>query len=346
MYNQRTRALVKRAIIEARIRKWFNKPRKKQPSPSILLTKLVKPKKGLQLSLSREERIDFVRLIKKMYRTRKLIRKYREKYSRRPKLFYKKVFGFPPRKFQEVNVIWNTSHIHLIFDKNDLIAFWKKVKWGPGSGGYYSVGDRDIKIKDLRGLISFGRREYYSIETRDIVRHESIHSFEDFVKGKKPPFDKKRFLFYRIKCEMNASLKNFKESKKRRKRKINEWARLGLGVEIREEIEEYLSYNETVKRIRNVKSKIKKSKSKREKKRLRERLNKLKQRLELKKKKKSLFFSLYRKNINQVKKALVVMSTDVLQRIIYETPFERLYKKIPDSVKAFKRIRYEWYRNN
>jgi hypothetical protein len=345
MYNHRTQKLVKKAIVEARIRKWFRSPKKKNISPSKLLTKLVKPKKGLQLNLSRENRIEFVELIKKLYNTRKIILKYRKRYGRNPRLFYKKVFGFSPRNFQSLNIIWNTTHIHFILGKNDLIAFWKKVQWGPGSGGYYSVGDRDVKIKELRGLISFGRREYYSIETRDIVRHEAVHSFEDFVKRKKPPFGKKRFLFYRIKSELNASLKNFKESKNRRKRKINEWARLGLGTEIRDEIDDCLSYNETLKRIRNTKTKIRKSKSKKDKKRLREKMRKLKERLETKRKKRRFYFSLYRKTVNQIKIALEFMPVYVLQRIIYETPFERLHKKIPESVKVYKRINYEWYNN-
>ena len=190
MHNHRTEKLVRKAIVEDRIRKWFNRPSKKEISPSKLLTKLIKTKKGMQLSLSRYERAEFVELIKRMYNTKKIILKYRKKYGRKPKIFYKKVFGFPTRKYQYLNVIWNTFHVHFIFDKNDLIAFWKKVQWGPGSGGYYSVGDRDIKVKEMRGLVSFGRRELDSMETRDIVRHESVHSFEDFVKRKSPPSDK------------------------------------------------------------------------------------------------------------------------------------------------------------
>ena len=63
---------------------------------------------------------------------------------------------------------------------------------------------------------------------------------------------------------------------------INEWARLGLGIEVRDEIDDYLSYSSTLKRIRNTKAKIRKSKIKKEKKILRERLSKLKERLEMK----------------------------------------------------------------
>ncbi|MFH1473261.1 MAG: hypothetical protein ABIE55_00005 [Candidatus Aenigmatarchaeota archaeon] len=343
MYNHRTQSLVRRAIVEARIRRWFNKGRKVEPTPSILLTKIIKPKKGLQINLTREERIKFVNLIKRMYITRKIILKYRNVYGRRPKLFYKKVFGFPTRKSQSMNIIWNTSHIHFIFERNDLIAFWKKIRWGPGSGGYYSVGDRSIKIKDLRGLISFGRREYYSIETRDIVRHESVHSFEDFVKGRKPPIEKKRFLFYRIKCELNAYLKNFKESNKGRKRNVNESARLGLSVEVKEEVEEYLSYKETIKRISNIKTEMRRTKIKKEKMELRKKLNRLKDILDSKKRKRKIYLNLYRKTVREVKKALEIMPTDVLQRIIYETPFERLQKKIPETVRVYKRMKYEWY---
>lgn len=344
MYNHRTESLVKRAIVESRIRRWFNRLKKGKKVPSKQLTEILNPERGIQLRLAKEERKHFVELIKRMYATRKIILKYRKKYGRKPRKFYKGVFGFPPRENQSINIIWNTSHIHFIFEKNDLISFWKRVRWGPGSGGYYSVGDRDIKIQELRGLISFGRREKHPIETRDIIRHESVHSFEDFVKGRKPPISKKRFLFYRIKCELNATLKNFKESEKGRKRKINEWARLGLGIEIRDEIKEYLSYDETLKRIKNTKIEIRKSKSKRERKQLSIKLRKLKERLELKNSKKRLYFSLYRKTANQIKRAIEVIPIYVLQRIVYETPFERLHKKIPDTVKAYKRIKYEWYK--
>jgi hypothetical protein len=38
------------------------------------------------------------------------------------------------------------------------------------------------------------------------------------------------------------------------------------------------------------------------------------------------------------------MPTDVLQRIIYETPFERLQNKIPEAVKVYKKMIYEWYK--
>lgn len=346
MYNHRTWALVTRAITEARIRNWFKKPRKKNPSPSKLLTVLTKPKKGLHLNLTKEERIEFVELIKRMYKTKKMISKYRERYGRKPRLFYKKVFGFSPRKFQSMKVIWNKFHIHFVFDKNDLIAFWRKVKWGPGDGGYYPVGDRDIKIQELRGLISFGRKQNYSIETKDIIRHESVHAFEDLIKKRKPPVEKKSFMFYRIKSELNASLYNFKYSKKRKRRKINEWARLGLGLEVKEIIEDYLSYNETVKRIGNIKSKIRKSKSKRKRKELSKKLKRLKERLKQKKKKKRIYLSSYLKTVNQVKKILKIMPIEVLQRIIYETPYERLYKKVPETVRVYRRMKYEWYKNN
>ena len=98
------------------------------------------------------------------------------------------------------------------------------------------------------------------------------------------------------------------------------------------------------KRIRNVKSKIRKSKSKRERKELSKKLKKLKERFEQKKNKKKVYLNLYHKNLNQVKKALKVMPFEVLQRIIYETPYERLHKKIPEAIKVYGRMRYEWYR--
>ncbi len=344
MYNHRTESLVKRAIVESNIRRWFNRPNQRKRVPTKLLAEILKPERGMQIKLTKEERKHFLDLIKRMYATRKIILKYRKRYGRRPRKFYRKVFGFPPRKPQPLSIIWNASHIHFILERRDLISFWRRVKWGPGSGGYYSVGDRDIKVQELRGLISFGRKEEYSIETRDIIRHESVHSFEDFIKRRKPPLSKERFLFYKIKCELNATLKNFKSSKKIKKRRVNEWARRGLGIEVRDEINYYLSYEETLKRIKNTKIKIRKSKSKREKKQLKEKLGRLKERLELKKKRKRYYFSLYRKTANQVKKAVEVMPIYVLQRIIYETPFERLHKKIPETVNTYKKMRYEWYK--
>jgi len=344
-YNSTTYSLVKRAVVEARIRKWFKGTRKKNPSPSKLLTKLLKPKKGIHVQLTRRERKSFIKLIHEMYIAKDIISKYRKKYSRKPKLFYKKVFGFPPRKFQKMKIIWNSLNIHFIFRKNDLIAFTRKVRWGPGIGGYYSVGDIDIKIKDLRGLVSFGKEEDYSIETMDIMRHESVHAFEDLIKKRRQPYGKKSLMFYGIKTELNACLHNFKYSKKRKRRKINKWARLGLGLQVKENIEDYLSYNETVKRIKNLKIKIKRTKNKRTKTRLRKRLNKLKERLEKKKERRKIYFSLYRKTTNQVKKALRIMPIEVLQRIVYETPYERLYKKIPESVRVYKKMLYEWYNN-
>ena len=339
----RTEALVRRAVVEARIRKWF-KGKHAKKAPSKLLGEILRPKKGIHVKLDRYERDHFIELIRRMYATRKIIEKYRRKYGRRPKLFYQKVFGFTPRPSQTLSIIWNTSHVHFIFDKNDLISFWKRVQWGPGSGGYYSVGDRDIKIKELRGLISFGRRECYSIETNDIIRHESVHSFEDFVKRRKPPYSRERYLFYKIKCELNASLKNFKEAKGIKKRRVNEWARIGLGLEVRDEVNSYLGFDETIKGIKNMKVKVRKAKSKKEKKKLNNNLDKLKRRLELKKIRRRHYFSLYRKTVNQVKKAVEVMPIFVLQRIVYETPFERLYKKIPETVTVYKRMKNDWYK--
>lgn len=341
MKNHATYSLVKISIIEARIRKWFKRPRRKNPSPSKLLTKLLKPKKGIHLCVTIEERWKFVELIRKFYKTKKLVSKYREIYGRRPRLFYRKVFGFPPRDFQSVNIVWSTFNIHFIFNKNDLIAFQRKIQWGPGIGGHYPVGDRTIKIKDLRGLVSFGRREDYSIETLDVMRHESIHAFEDLIKGRKMPRSKKSIMNYVIKSEINASLHNFKYSKNRKRRKINRWARLGLGVQVRENIEDYLGYDETLKRIKNLK--IRRCKKKREKKKLKEKLKSLKERLETKKDKKRFYFSLYRKNTNQIKKALEIVPIDVLQTIIFETHYERLYKKIPEAVIVYRKIKNDWY---
>jgi uncharacterized circularly permuted ATP-grasp superfamily protein len=134
-----------------------------------------------------------------------------------------------------------------------------------------------------------------------------------------------------------------KYSKKLKKRRINEWARFGFGLEVKDMIEEYMSYKETLKRIRNIKSKIRKSKSKIERKNLSGKLKKLKQRLEQKKRLKKKYLGLYLKVVNQTKKALESMPIGVLQRIIYETPFERLTKKIPESVKVYRRMLNEWY---
>jgi uncharacterized circularly permuted ATP-grasp superfamily protein len=89
--------------------------------------------------------------------------------------------------------------------------------------------------------------------------------------------------------------------------------------------------------------KIRRSKTKKAKRELREKLKRLKQRLEAKKKKRRKYTSLYIRTANQAKKALQLMPEDVLQRIIYETPFERLHKKIPETVKVYQRIMNEWY---
>ena len=200
-----------------------------------------------------------------------------------------------------------------------------------------------MKIKDLRGLVSFGREENYNIETWDIVRHESVHAFEDFVKRKRPPSSKKAFMFYCIKSEMNAYLHNFRHSRKKKRRYINEWARLGLGIEVNETINDYISYTETTKRIRNLKMKLRRAKTKKSKKHLREKLNSLKERLESKKKTRRKYVSLYTKTVNQAKKAVQYMPIEVLQRIIYETPFERLHRKIPEAVKIYLKMKSKWY---
>jgi len=343
-YNPKNYSIVKRAIIEARIRKWFKRRRKRSPSPSELLNILLKPKRGIHLRLTRKERNYFIRLIRETYRANKIILKYRKKYARRSKIFYKEVFGFPPRKSQSIKIIWNTYHVHFLFKKNDLIAFWRKVQWGPGCGGYYSVGDKDIKIKVLRGLISFGREEKRSIKTREIMQHESVHAFEGFIKKRKSPSGKKSLMFYAIKSELNAYLHNFKNYKKTIARRINERARLGLGREVREQIEDYVSYNETEKRIRKIKTKIRKSKSEINREKLGKKLEKLKERLEIKKKKRNIYLSLYRKTVNQVKNALRTIPVEVLHTVIYEIPFGRLYKKIPETVKTYKKMKYKWYR--
>jgi len=342
-YNQRTYALVRRALVEARIRKWFKRKRKKNPSPSKLLSMLLKPRNGMHIKLALEERMEFVDLIREMYKIRKVISKYREKYGRRPRLFYKRVFGFPPRETQSVKVIWEPFNIHFIFKKNDLIAFWRKVHWGPGSGGFYPVGDTDIKIKDLRGLISFGREEKWLVETRDLVRHESIHAFEGRIKKASHSSEDKRYMFNSIKSELNAYLHNLKHSRRLRKRKINEWARGGLGEEAKDFIEEYLRYPETLKRIRKLKRMKRKAKTKKEKRLLNKKLENLKKRLEIKKRRKRMYMSYFIRTVNQIKKALEVMPLEAVHRIIYETPYERLCRKIPEAVKVYLKMRYEWY---
>ena len=346
MASDRLYRLVKMSMVESRIRKFFKRKRKKEPAPSILLTKLLKPRKGVELKLSQEERKEFVALIKEMYRTRKLIERYRIKYNRRPRFFYKKIFGFPPRNGQSVKILWGKFNIHFAFKKNDLIYFWKKVGWGPGSGGFYPVGDRDIKIKDLRGLISFGREENNLVETNHIIRHESVHAFEDFVKKRKHPQDSKAFLFFTIKAELNAYLHNFKYYKSRHRRKINEWAIYGYGDNLRQLVEEYFTFDETKKRIANLKIKIKKCKKKREKKQLKIKLNSLKKRLEVKKKKRREIIRIQIKTLNQVRKALEVMPVEVLQRVICETRYPLLYKKIPEAVKVYLKIKSQWYNNH
>lgn len=342
-YDYSTYALVRRAIVEARVRKWFKRKRRKNPSPSKLLSMLLKPRNGMHIRLSQEERMEFVDLIREMYKTRKVISKYRDRYGRRPRAFYKRVFGFPPRKKQSVKIIWETFNIHFIFKKNDLIAFWRKVKWGPGSAGFYPVGDTDIKIKDLRGLVSFGREEKWYIETRDLVRHESVHAFEGRIKKANYPSEEKTVMFSRTKAELNAYLHNLKHSRRLRKRRINEWARGGLGEEARDFINDYLKYQQTIKRIRNVKARIMRSKTKKDKRVLKIKLERLKKRLEHKKKKRKTYMSYFVRTVNQIKKALDIMPIEVIHTIIYETPYERLCKKMPAAVKAYLKMKSEWY---
>ena len=342
-YNPSTYGLVRRAIVEARIRKWFKRKKKKDPSPSKLLTMLLRPKKGIHIKLDQYERMEFVGLVREMYKTRKIISKYREKYGRRPRIFYRKVFGFPPRKVQSVKVIWEPFNIHFIFKKNDLIAFWRKVQWGPGSAGFYPVGDTDIKIKDLRGLVSFGREEKWFVETRDLVRHESVHAFEGRIKKTSYPAEDKVFMFNSIKSELNAYLHNMRYSRRLRKRRINEWARGGLGEEAKDFIEDYLRYQETLKRIRKLKKMKRRAKTKKEKRILNTKLEKLKERLEQKRRKKRMYICYFVRTVNQIKKALEVMPIEMLHRIIYETPYERLCKKIPEAVKVYLKMKYEWY---
>jgi hypothetical protein len=341
--NSSTKSLVKRAVIEARILKWYKRPGRRDAPPSRLLTLLTKPKKGIQLQLTRGERKAFVGLIRRINKAGKIILKYRRQYGRRPRLFYEKVFGFPPRESQSVRVVWGVFNIHFVFKRNDLIWFWRRVKWGGGSGCYCSVGDRDVKIQDLRGLVSIGREEGYYVETMDTVRHESMHAFEDYVKGRKPPSGRKARMYYGIKSELNAYLNNFKHAGKKRG-VINVSSRRGMGAEVEEQIDSYLSYSETLKRIRNLKSGLRKARTKKEKRLLSGKLTGLKGRLGWKRRVKARHMGVYRRTVNQVKKALEVMPADVLRGVIYETPYERLHRKMPDAVKAYKRMRYEWYR--
>lgn len=334
---------MKRAVVEARILKWFRRPRRKNPLPSRLLTQLTRPKRGMHVSLTREERVRFTSLIRDMYGARNTVRKYRKQHSRRPRLFYEKVFGFRPRPQQPVKIIWSPFNVHFIFRKNDLMAFWRRVGWGPGSGGYYSVGDRDIKIKELRGLVSFGRESEWSIETREIIRHESVHAFEDYVKKRPQPWDDLAYMRYRIKSELNAYLHNFRDSRDMRWRIINENSRRGLAEEVREQAEDYLSYTATAKKIRALEKRRRRAKTKKERRELGERVKRLRKRLEKKRMRIRDEMSLYRKTVNQVKKALKAMPLEALQHVIYATPYTRLHVKIPEAVREYRRMRREWY---
>ena len=345
-YNPRTISLLNRSIAEYRIRKWFKTKRKKDYAPSILLTKLMKPRNAIQIYLTREERSEFVNLIREMYIVRKTIRKYRRLYSRRPGLFYKKLLGFSPRESQFVKIIWNPLNIHIIFEKGDMLSFWKKVQWGPGSGGYYPLGDTDIKIKDMRGLVSIGVEEDHSIETLDTFHHETVHAFEGAFKKRKEVYNSKTFMFNRIKSELNAYLHNFRTSKKRRKNKINLWARNGLGLEVTEFVDDYLRYEATVERIKKLKKEIGKTKVKYKKEQMKLKLKKLNQLLEKKKLRKKYYTNSYKRIKNQIRIALEVMPIEVLHRIIYETPYERLQTKIPEAVKTYRWMKYQQYRNN
>jgi hypothetical protein len=345
-HNNSTHSLVKKSIVEARIKKWFRKRRKKDKPPSKLLSILLKPKKGIHIELAREERKYFVSLIRRIYTMKKIVSTHRSRYGRKPKEFYTKVFGFPPRDYQRLNVVWNGFNIHFVFDKNDLIAFQRKINWGPGVGGYYPVGDRNIKIKDLRGLVSFGIREDLSIETWDVMRHESIHAFESIIKRRKQPNEKRLIMNYVIKSEMTAYLHNFKRFTKKKRREINRHARQGLGLIVRESIEDYLGIGETKKRIENLKLRLRKYKTKRRKKELKKKLKSLKKRLEKKKETKTAHFTIYRKNTNQIKKALDAIPLDVLHNVIFHSRYDTLYKKIPETVKIYRKMKNQYYYYN
>jgi hypothetical protein len=345
MENHSTRSLVKRAILEARIVDWFKRPRRRLAAPE-LLSKLTKPKRGMHLRLAQRERVEFTRLIRRINKARRVMQRYRVRYGRCPRAFYTRVFGFPPRCGQSVRVVWSTFNIHFIFERNDLMAFWRRVQWGPGVGGYYSVGDRDVKIQELRGLVSFGRVEDYGPATSETIRHESVHAFEEYVKGRKPPAGAKRRLYYSIKSELNAYLHNFRESRGKKKRRMNEGGRRGLSLEVRERVEEHLSYRATVEGIGRLERKRRRAKTKKEKGELTRRLMSLRLRLRRKRGRIRAVMSLHRRTVNQVKKAVDAMPVSVLRRVIYETPYERLHRKIPQAVMEYRRMRYEWYRDN
>ncbi|MBN2202874.1 MAG: hypothetical protein JW700_01670 [Candidatus Aenigmarchaeota archaeon] len=343
--NPRTQALVNRSLAEYRIRKHFKTKRKDKLSPTQLLLHLTIPKNGRKIKLKEKERFEFLNMIRRMARTQKTLEKYRNIYSKRPRIFYEKALGFAPRENQSVKVVWNPLSVHILFEKNDMMAFWRKVQWGPGSGGYYPLGDTDIKIKDLRGMVSLGRKEDFSIETWDTMRHESVHAFEGNIKKRNFPKNRKNYMFCRIKSELNAYLHNFRYTKDKKRKRVNKWARNGLAIEVREFIEEYLGFEDIEKSIKTTKSKIRASKNKREKKILRQSLEKLKKQLETKKAKKKHYFGMYRKISNQIKIALQIMPLEAVQRIIFETPFERLQKKLPESVTIYKKMLYLWKNN-
>lgn len=326
--------LLKCALVEHRIYKYFKRREIKEKAPSKILTEILNSS-PIKLKLSREQRKRFISLISRILEARKIIEKYRKIYAKRPRIFYKKVFGFEPRKNQKMKIIWNPNFIHFIFEKNDLIAFWRKVGWGPGSGAHYEVGDRDIKIKELRGLISFGRNEY-SLETNDTILHESIHSFDNFVKGKKIPSSEKLRLYSMIKFELSACLHNFKDSESKERKKINEKCRKKLSLCVSDFVNEYLRLDATKENIQKVKRKIRKAKYKKEKKKLREKLEKLKKRLEMKKRKKKKIMKMYREIVKEVKKALKVMPIGVVRAIIFDVPFHRLSRKIPKLVRIYR----------
>ena len=326
--------LLKKAIMEYRIHKYFKMKQLEANTPSKVL-RMILESNSIALKLSREQRTKFILLIKRMLEARRIIQKYRKIYSRKQVLFYSTVFGFSPEKGQKVKISWKPNSIHFIFEKKFLNKFWKKVGMGVAVGAYMCVGDRDIKIRELRGLITFGKQSFPA-ENKDIVLHESVHLFDDFVKRKKQPSIKRLCLFYDIKSELSAYVHNFREAYSIEQKTVNKKSSQGLKLSVLSFLDDFFSIGKTANNIGRTKQKIKRAKSVKAKEELRQKLSRLNARLEAKNKKSRKVMKKCTRIVGKIKHALQVMPVDALRTIVLDVPFQHLDSKISELVCVYK----------
>ena len=326
--------LLKKAIIEHRIRKLLRTKNLNENSPSKLLSEII-GSNSIKIKLNREQRKKFIVLVSRALEARKTIEKYRKLYSGKPALLYTNVFGFSPKNKSKIKIKWNSHSIHFLFEKNELMSFWRKIGWGPGSGAYLSIGDTDVKIKELRGLVSFGRISNPA-ETRDIILHESAHLFDDYVKRKKFSYSKKLKLYYDIKSELGAYLHNLKDTDENEKKLVNKKSVKGIFEYGREYIDEFLGIESTKKRIKKLKKDLKKAKTKKIKKETKEKIQSLEKRLFMKTRKRKLLLGKLKSITKQVKSAVKTMPVDIVRSIVTDVPFERAGKKLCEMIDVYK----------